>query len=276
MACTIDHLSGDHLSHSIDLVTTLRSELAALTYKRDRLVNELTDTKGSLCAKENECETLRAQGARQSALITSLQQRLQATEVREKNLHIRSEQTSSTLQREKRGLEEKVKEMCSKQRRLELDLSSEETLKEQAKAHFADLIRKLGCVLGMDVSDSSHITPDCVLTKTNDVVNELQRLRSKLAGTCESLTTCEAELHGLRNSSTTERSHLNAQIESLKTITTGLEARCKSTERDLQLTRDRLTETDLGADKLRGKAQFIHVLGGFKPFVAAIKSKFCS
>lgn len=253
MACTIDHLSGDHLSHSIDLVTTLRSELAALTYKRDRLVNELTDTKANLCSKENECETLRAQGARQTALITSLQQRLQATEAREKNLHIRSEQTSNTLQREKRNLEEKVKEMCSKQRRLELDLSSEETLREQSKAHFADMIRKLGCVLGMDVSDSSHITPDCVLTKTNDVVNELQRLRSKLAATCESLTTCESELHALRNSSTTERSHLNAQIESLKTITTGLEARCKSTERDLQLTRDRLTETDLGADKLRGE-----------------------
>lgn len=86
--CTIDHLTGDHLSHSIDLVTTLRSELAALTYKRDRLMNEVTDTKGALCAKENECETLRAQGARQSALIISLQQRLQATEAREKNLHV--------------------------------------------------------------------------------------------------------------------------------------------------------------------------------------------
>lgn len=253
MGCTIDHLSGDHLSHSIDLVTTLRSELAALTYKRDRLMNELTDTKAGLCAKENECEGLRAQGARQGALIMSFQQRLQATETREKNLHLRSEQTSNTLQREKRCLEEKVKEMCSKQRRLEVDLSSEENLREQAKSHLGEMVRKLGCILGLDVSDSSHITSDCVLTKTNDVVNELQRLRSKLAATCESLTACESELHGLRNSSATERSHLTAQIESLKTITTGLEARCKSTERDLQLTRDRLTETDMGADKLRGE-----------------------
>lgn len=253
MPCTIDHLSGDHLSHSIDLVTTLRSELAALTYKRDRLMHDLTDTKAGLCAKENECEGLRAQGARQSALIMSFQQRLQATETREKNLTLRSEQTSSTLQREKRCLEEKVKEMCSKQRRLECDLSSEENLREQAKAHLNDLVRKLGCVLGMDVTDSTHITSDCVLTKSNDVVNELQRLRSKLAATCESLTTCESELHGLRNASSTERSHLNAQIESLKTITTGLEARCKCAERDLQLTRDRLTESEMGADKLRGE-----------------------
>lgn len=257
MGCTIDHMTGDHLSHSIDLVTTLRSELAALTYKRDRLMNEVTDTKAGLCAKENECETLRAQGARQSALIMSLQQRLQATETREKNLHLRSEQTSNTLQRDKRGLEEKVKEMCSKQRRLELDLAAEENLREQTKSNFADMIRKLACILGLDVSDNSHITTDCVLTKSNDVVNELQRLRSKLAATCESLTSCESELHSLRNASTTERSHLTAQIESLKTITTGLEARCKSTERDLQLTRDRLTETDMGSDKLRGESDCI-------------------
>lgn len=213
-------------------------------------MNDLSETKGALCIKENECETLRAQGARQSALIMSLQQRLQATETREKNLQARSEQTSHTLHREKRGLEEKVKEMCSKQRRLEIDLSSEENLREQAKQHLSDLIRKLACCFGMDVND--NLTPDCVLTKANDIVNELQRLRSKLSATCESLTTCEAELHNMRNAGNTERCNLMAQIESLKTITTGLEARCKSTERDLQLTRDRLTETDMGADKLRG------------------------
>lgn len=66
------------------------------------------------------------------------------------------------------------------------------------------------------------------------------------------MTNTESELHGLRNASTTERSHLQAQIESMKTITTGLEARCHSTERDLQLTRDRLTESDMCGDKLRG------------------------
>jgi chromosome segregation ATPase len=259
MACTIDHMNGDHLSHSIDLVTTLRSELAALTYKRDRLVTELTDTKAHLCAKENECETLRAQSARQSALISSFQQRLQATETREKNLQVKSEHNINTLQKEKRIFEEKVKEMCSKQRRLEIELQSEENLKDQAKGHFHETMKKLACIMGMDVSDSSHITPECILTKTSDLVNENQRNRSKLISTCENLTACEAELHSLRNSSSTERSHLTAQIESLKTITTGLDARCKSTEKDLQLTRDRLTETDMSADKLRG-AKFFFII----------------
>lgn len=147
--------------------------------------------------------------------------------------------------------------MCSKQRRLEIDLASEENLRDQANKHLMELVRKLACCLGMEVNE--NLTPDCILSKTNDVVTELQRLRSKLSATCESLTSCEAELHNMRNASNIERCNLLAQIESLKTITTGLEARCKSTERDLQLTRDRLTETDMGADKLRGeKFSFIY------------------
>lgn len=252
----MDHLTGDHLSHSIDLATTLRSELAALTYKRDRLMGELSETKNALCIRENECETLRAQSARQSALIISLQQRLQATEAREKNLQVKSEQAVHSMHREKRCLEDKIKEMCSKQRRLEIDLASEESMREQSKANLYDMMRKLCVCLGLDVCESSHFTPECVLAKTNETVGELQRCRSKLASTCENLTSCETELHTLRNSSNTERSHLQAQIESLKTITTGLEARCKSAEKDLQLTRDRLTESDLCGDKLRGKLDF--------------------
>lgn len=185
-ACTIDHLTGDHLSHSIDLATTLRSELAALTYKRDRLMGEVNETKGALCVKENECETLRAQSARQTAIITSLQQRLQATETREKNIHARSEQAAHSFNRDKRCLEDKVKEMCVKQRRLEMDLSAEESLREQAKHALNEMVRKLCLCLGIDVCDNTHLTPDCVIAKTNENVSELQRLRSKLSATCVS------------------------------------------------------------------------------------------
>lgn len=37
----VEPTCGDHLTHSLDLVTTLRSELAASTYKRDRLIAEV-------------------------------------------------------------------------------------------------------------------------------------------------------------------------------------------------------------------------------------------
>lgn len=116
-----------------------------------------------------------------------------------------------------------------------------------------DLVRKLCLCLGIDVCESAHLTPDTVLGKAEEVVAELHRLRKKLASNCESLTTCEAELLNLRGTSTAEKSRLHSQIESLQTLTQGLETRCKQTERDLQMTRDRLAECEVNGDKLRGE-----------------------
>lgn len=122
-----------HLSHSLDLTTTLRSELAASNYKRDRLLHELSEVKSTLCARDTECETLRTQSARQSALIISLQSRLHAIEARERNLQARSESTTQTLQRERKCLDDKNKVLGERIRRLECDLSAEETHREQTR-----------------------------------------------------------------------------------------------------------------------------------------------
>lgn len=71
---------------SHDAMTTLRSELAALQYKRDRLVSELNEMKAQLrCRDEravelqSETENLREQAARQNAVIASLRKRIQVT-----------------------------------------------------------------------------------------------------------------------------------------------------------------------------------------------------
>lgn len=245
--------SSDHLAHSIDLATTLRSELAASTYKRDRLMAELSDVKSSLCAKENECEALRAQSARQTSLISSLQQRLGASESREKNLHSRTENVVGTLNRDKKHMEDKIKELCAKTRRLECELSKEEGHRDQARAHLQDLVRRLCLCLGIDVCDGSHLTPECVLGKAGETVAELQRLRSKLAGACEHLTSTEAELITTKTSASAEKTRLQTQIEGLQSLSQGLEGRCRQAERDLQVTRDRLAESEVTGDKLRGK-----------------------
>ncbi|XP_055547280.1 coiled-coil domain-containing protein 170 isoform X3 [Wyeomyia smithii] len=242
---------NDHLAHSIDLATTLRSELAASTYKRDRLMAELSDAKSSLCAKENECEALRAQSARQTSLIGSLQQRLAAAESREKNLHSRSESIVGTLNRDKKHLEDKIKELCAKTRRLECDLSKEEGHRDQARAQLQDLVRRLCLCLGIDVCDGAHLTPEFVLSKAAETVSELQRLRSKLAGACEHLTSTEAELITTKTTACAEKTRLQTQIEGLQTLSQGLEARCRQAERDLQVTRDRLAESEVNGDKLR-------------------------
>lgn len=86
----VEPACGDHhtAGHSLDLVTTLRSELAASTYKRDRLLHEISEIRSTLVAREAECEQLRSQTARQSTMIGSLQNRLQVTENRERTLQV--------------------------------------------------------------------------------------------------------------------------------------------------------------------------------------------
>ncbi|XP_040169803.1 coiled-coil domain-containing protein 170 isoform X3 [Anopheles arabiensis] len=242
---------NDHLAHSIDLATTLRSELAASTYKRDRLMAELSDVKSSLCSKESECESLRAQSARQTSLIGSLQQRLAAAEQREKTLHSRSETVMHTLHRDKSHLEDKIKELSGKLHRLQCELTKEEGLRDQARCQLQDLVRRLCLVLGVDVCDGAHLTPECVLAKTGETVSEVQRLRAKLAGTCENLSSTESELLSTKAAASAEKTRLHTQIEGLQSLAQGLEGRCRQAERDLQVTRDRLAECEVTGDKLR-------------------------
>lgn len=130
MPC-IDH---HHVTHSIDLTATLKSELAAANYKRDRLLNELADLKGNLNARDAECETLRTQTARQSALISSLQAKINAIENRERTTQSRCENMIQTLQREKKVMDERIKDLVARVRRLEGDLSAEESQREQIRS----------------------------------------------------------------------------------------------------------------------------------------------
>lgn len=130
MPC-IDH---HHVTHGIDLTATLKSELAAANYKRDRLMNEIADLKGNLNARDAECETLRTQTARQSALISSLQSKVHAIENRERSAQNRSENAIQTLQREKKVMDDRIKDLVSRVRRLEGDVSAEENQREQTRS----------------------------------------------------------------------------------------------------------------------------------------------
>lgn len=237
---------------SFDMVTTLRSELAAISYKRDRLLNELSDAKSSLCAKETECETVRAQTARQTQMIQSLQARIHTGEMREKSLAQKSEATISSLQREKRCLEEKNKDCCARLRRMECDLGTEEGQKEGYRTQLHDLIRRLALCLGMDVCETAHV-PDAglVLSKAGEMVTELQKMRMKVTASCETISNCEAELLNLRGASVSERQRMQSQLDGLQSLNQDLESRIRQMEKELLMTRDRLTESEVGGDKLR-------------------------
>lgn len=176
------------------------------------------------------------------------------------------------MQREKRSLEEKNKELVSRNRRLEGDLATEETHREQARyttyylrysvpiyqkkifiyrCQLQDLVRRLCLCLGIDPCEPNHLTPEAVVTKATDVVAEVQRLRTKLGTTCETLHNCEAELLNTRTTSCSDKQRLQSQADALQALSQDLENRCRQAERELQITRDRLTECDVGGTKLR-------------------------
>ena len=112
-------------------------------------------------------------------------------------------------------------------------------------------MRRLCLCLGIDVCDASNLTPDLVVSKAGEVVAELQRLRTKLSSTCDTLHTCEAELLNTRTTACAEKQRLQQQLESLQSHSQDIENRCRQSEKDLQLTRDRLAECEGNGDKLR-------------------------
>ena len=105
--------------------------------------------------------------------------------------------------------------------------------------------------LGIDVCDGSHLTPEAVVTKTTDVVSEVQRLRTKLGTTCETLHNCETELLNTRTTSCSDKQRLQAQVESLQLLSQDLENRNRQSDRELQITRDRIAECEVNGNKLR-------------------------
>lgn len=90
-----------------------------------------------------------------------------------------------------------------------------------------------------------------MVSKAAEIVAELQRLRTKLTTTCETLHNCEAELVNTRATACSEKQRSQQQLESVQSHAQDLESRCRQSERDLQLTRERLAECETNGDKLR-------------------------
>lgn len=204
-----------------------------------------------MCSRDSECENLRAQAARQSALISSLQSRLQAAENREQNVQQRCDSTIDTIQREKRSADERCKELLAKIQHLETHLATEEAQKEQARNQLCDFLKRLSHCLGMEACDNAQLTTDCVFARAEELMTDLQRSKSKVTSTCDTLSSCENELLNLKSLANIEKQRLTAQLESASNHEHELESRCRQYERDLHINRDRLTESEINAEKLK-------------------------
>jgi chromosome segregation ATPase len=150
-----------------------------------------------------EIDHLREQNARQSAVIASLRKKIQDLEEIHRNLqasHGRSDLTVQTLQRDNRYYEEKNKDLEKKLRSLELECHSEEQQKENARCQFHDLVRRLSAALESDFCDSSHThSPESLIIKAAELVQETTRLKNRCMNTTENLSTVEQDYRSCRD-----------------------------------------------------------------------------
>ncbi|CAF4847502.1 unnamed protein product [Pieris macdunnoughi] len=194
-----------------DIVTALRSDLAGLQYKRNKLISENSDLKNQMLSRDQrileqqvEIDHLREQNARQNAIISSLKKKIQDLEEFNRNLQSsqgRSDLTVQTLQRDNRYCEEKIKDLEKKLRSLELDCHNEEQQKENARCQFHDLIRRLSVALDVEFCDTAHThSPESLIIKAAELVQDITRLKSKCMNTTENLSTIEQDLRSCRDS----------------------------------------------------------------------------
>lgn len=100
----------------VDITTSLRSEIAALQYKRDKLQADLEEMRSHVRSRDQSCidlqveaDQLREQAARQNAIISSLKKRVHELEERERNYVAaqgRNEIALQTAQRDVRQVNE--------------------------------------------------------------------------------------------------------------------------------------------------------------------------
>ncbi|XP_028032531.1 coiled-coil domain-containing protein 170 isoform X1 [Bombyx mandarina] len=245
-----------------DVITALRSDLAGLQYKRDKLISENGDLKNQMLSRDQrileqqvEIDHLREQNARQNAIISSLRKKIQDLEETHRNLQTvqgRSDLTVQTLQRDNRYCEEKIKDLEKKLRSLELDCHNEEQQKENARCQFHDLIRRLSAALDADFCDSTHThSPEALIVKAAELVQEITRLKNKCMNTTESLSTTEQDLRSCRDAlerSNNDKDILQRQlssqlldIERLKQEKESLAVQNRVVERELHEAREKLS-----------------------------------
>ncbi|XP_076477039.1 coiled-coil domain-containing protein 170 isoform X2 [Bombus vancouverensis nearcticus] len=255
-----------------DLTTTLRSELAALEYKRDRLMSELQETKNLVRFRDQriaelqlEAEQLREQAARQNSIVLSLKKRIQELEERERNLYTsqgRNETVLRSLQRDLKYHQEKNREYEKKIRQLEQTVSEEIESRERARSSFQEFTRRLANALSVEYRETVHPSPEIVMHKVEELVQEANRVRAKNTSIEAQLTTAEVDFRSCRDAldcTVAEKEQLQRQVSSqlvdldrLRQDKECLEMRYKVAERELDGLRDKLLNANRSISNATG------------------------
>ncbi|CAI6343519.1 unnamed protein product [Macrosiphum euphorbiae] len=256
--------SEDTISNH-EMISTLKSELAALQFKRDRLISELQDTKGQLRTRdqrtvelEAETEMLKEQQVRQNSIIASLRNRIKELEEQERSLTMslgRADMSSESLARENRHQAEKCSELERRIDLLELNCTKAENARDSARRSMSEFVSRTSMALGYEsLNSDSPAAVDVVLSKASEMHQELNRLRRKNISACENVTSIEIELRNCREQlerALADKENLQRQaaghileIDKLKQEKEHLEMQQRVMERDLSELRDKLMATN--------------------------------
>uniref|UniRef100_A0A6P7H489 Spindle pole body component 110 n=1 Tax=Diabrotica virgifera virgifera TaxID=50390 RepID=A0A6P7H489_DIAVI len=253
----------------IDIVTSLRSEIAALQYKRDQLQSDMEEMRSQLTSRDQRCldlkietDQLREHAARQNAAIASLKKHTQDMEERERNLlavQARQEHTIQSAHKDLRYSEEKIKELETKIRKLEFDLNAEEQKKESLKLQIQDFVRRLSVALGADLLDFAYINSESLFHKAAELIQETARLRNKICSIQDTLGSVELDLKNCRENlerSLLEKESLHRQctgqvmeIDRLKQEKQTVEMQHRVLERDFVDAKNELAASNRSLDK---------------------------
>lgn len=202
-----------------------------------------------------EIDHLREQNARQNAIISSLKKKIQDLEEIHRNLQAtqgRCDLTVQTLQRDNRYYEDKIKDMEKKLRSLELECHNEEQQKENARCQFHDLVRRMSAALDADFCDTTHThSPESLIIKAAELVQEISRLKNKCLNTTENLTSVEQDFRSCRDAlerANADKDMLQRQLSSqileterLKQEKESLSVQNRVIERELHEAREKLS-----------------------------------
>ncbi|CAK9830412.1 Coiled-coil domain-containing protein 170 [Anthophora retusa] len=266
-------IGQEEAAMSRDLTTTLRSEVAALEYKRDRLMSEVQELRSAVRSRDQrvvelqvEVDQLREQAARQNAIVSSLRQRIQELEERERHLYAcqgRYEITMKGLERDSKYREEKIREYEKKVQQLEERVSEEVESKERARSGFQEFARKLANALSIEYHEAaSSSNPEIVIHKVGELAQEANRLRTRSTNAETQLTTVEVDLRSCRDAldrSIVEKEQLQRQLSSqlvdldrLRQDKECLEMQYRIAERESNELRDKLVNANRSISSATG------------------------
>lgn len=145
----------------------------------------------------------------------------QDLEERERNLYAtqgRSEITLQSLHRDLKYHEDKHREYEKKICQLEHHMAEEIEMKDRARLNLHDFVRRLAHALNSEFCDSTHHSPELVIHKAEELVQEVNRLRTKTTTVESHLTSVEVEAKSIRDGldrANIDRDQMQRQITTL-------------------------------------------------------------